>query len=143
MKLADINALRELDRGEVIDRLRELGATVTGLDRHSTFPTTDALRLLVVEHTIERELADKPDAGAGSQTGAAHFAEAVKVHAHAVQLGREVEAKLARNDYSHVDTLERRARLHFDAARSAAAIAQVGITTGVLEAVGQMLEGID
>jgi hypothetical protein len=61
MRLDEINALRELDRGEVIAKARELDIHVDAEALTRTFPTTDSLRLAIIEKTIEAEEADRPD----------------------------------------------------------------------------------
>lgn len=58
MRLEEINALRELDRNELIGRARHIGIDLDPDAWIRSFPTADSLRLAIIEKTIEREEAE-------------------------------------------------------------------------------------
>lgn len=135
MRLEEINALREFDRQELIAKARELGIKVPEQSVGRHFPTSDALRLEIIAKTIEGEV--EPTI---SKVGADHLAEAISVHAHAVELGRRAEKMRDDGHYPDgaVDREAARAVAHFETARSAAAIAQAALTAAALGVVGDV-----
>lgn len=137
MRLEDINTLRELDRGEVVAKLTELGIDTSKIGEH--IPTTDALRITIIEHTIERELGEQVEDTA-SKIGAEHFAEAVQAHAHGAEYFAEGRRLADQGRIPEADSCHVLARYHFGLARSAASVAQAGLTAGALGAIGSMLE---
>lgn len=144
MKLAEINALAELDRTELIAVALEVGVTLTPDVASQSFPTGDSLRLAIIEKLIEKEL--KPIGTATAQsTGANHLAEAIVVHAHGVELHREGLAMLDSEAIPKRMMGERKmkeADAHFASARSAAALAQAGLTAALLGAVGEVMDSL-
>lgn len=137
MKLEEINALGELSRNELIGRALHLDVKLPDDVVTKSFPTSDALRLLIIEKTIEQEL---PAQTALSKIGADHFAEAVKVHAHAVEFGREAERLDGEGKFAEAIPKWAIAERHFAVARSATAIAQAGLTAALYESLGEAMQ---
>lgn len=144
MKLAEINTLAELDRTELIAVALEHGVILSPDVAAKSFPTSDALRIAIIEKVVEKEV--RPIGKATAQSaGADHLAEAIVVHAHGVELHREGLKLLDSEAIPQRMLGERKVKeadAHFSAARSAAAIAQAGLTAALLGAVGEVMESI-
>lgn len=65
MTLEDINALKQLGTLELVDRARELGcglsdfADLDPYDGRWRLRTNDAIRLAIIDRSVERELLDR------------------------------------------------------------------------------------
>lgn len=147
MKLEDINALAELDRNELITKALELGVRLNPDVSAKSFPTSDGLRLAIIDKVVEHELALRAGGGVytAHEQAAQHMAEATLVHAHGVELHREGLQLLEKDALPQRMQGERRmkeADAHFACARSAAAIAQAGFIVSAAAGIEDRLSDV-
>jgi hypothetical protein len=138
VSLAEINALRNMDRTQLEDRAIEVGGLI-GRD----FPTNDSLRLAIIDCMIDRVTQLEVDhIDTASKVGAEHFAEAVQLHALSSELERKADEEEEVDNHDGAVKLRRNADRGFTAARSAAAIGQAGLTAAALGAMADVLQGL-
>jgi hypothetical protein len=142
VSLAEINALRNMSRSELADKAAEFNVQ-PGPEGSATWPTNDSLRLAIIDRMIDRVTELEVDnIDTASKVGAEHFAEAVSIHALSVEFDRRADELWADGHTAESGDARQAASRGYEAARSAAAIAQAGLTAAALGAMADVLQGM-